>query len=102
MQKLASEIKKTLAIVLGSGTAAYVGGPGAGLAGAAAAIAAPYAASRLVADKNFVNLARQYALARQAKNEKVATRILNKMLPITEAAVKLQLGKNREETQGKQ
>lgn len=91
-KNIAAEVSKTMAYMFGSAGAGYKAG---GLPGAIGAVGAPYVVSRLLADEKFVNLARQYALARQAKNEKLATTLLNKMVPMAQLAVKTQMSQSK-------
>lgn len=60
----------------------------ADVAGGAAAIAAPYYLSKLMANKEFVRLSNHYAKARAQGKEKYAHSILNRLIPLTEREIK--------------
>jgi len=77
-------IKASLQMIyggIGAGIGYEAGDLGGAAAGAAAAsIGIPYMLSRLMANPKFVNMTREYALARQAGKEQKAKQLLNGMI----------------------
>lgn len=89
-KNLSSEVMRSLSYLLGASTVAGAYTVG-GLTGAGAAVAAPYALSKLLSDKEFVTMMRSYAIARKAGKETMANNILKKIVPITENAIKVEI-----------